>query len=274
MKILFPSQRLIHAENDAHFLKVFYEVNKEQSSRFSYAFLAKRCGFASKSFISEVISGKKQLSTQSALKIASGLNFTQSWSKYFLLLVQQNQVPLENASKIRREIYQLKTRLQKHESIKLTQLGDVFFDMKLWPYVYAALGDEKKGATLEQVQMRTGIEPKIILSILDVLIEKKVVVKNKNTYLACNVSLLFKGQKSNSHFQKFFLENLSKLYDKATKNFESETALYLSMAISIDSKKMSEFKKSLSTLLDEYTTDIERSDGDRVAVMTCGFHLI
>ncbi len=274
MKILFPSQKLFHAENAAQFLKVFYETNKKQSSRFSYAFLAKRCGFASKSYISEVIVGKKNLSITSAMKITSGLNFSQNWTKYFLLLTQHEQTSAENKPKVQKEILQLKLRLQKHESSSAeTALSD-FFDMKHWPYVYAALGDEETGATVQQIQMRTGLDPNAIVAILNHLIQKQVVIQQDQAYFACNVSLLFRGQKGRSHFQKFFLENLSQLYNKATKNFESESALYLSMAISIDSKKMPQFKKSLAALLDEYTTDIENPHGDGVAVFTCGMHLL
>ena len=64
-----------------------------------------------------------------------------------------------------------------------------------------------------------------------------------------------------------------RLHDKSRKEFETNEALYYSIALSVDAKKMPQFKKELAELLDKYTQEIEDPEGTRIAHLLCGFHL-
>lgn len=75
------------------FLREWFEVKRELSKAFSYRTFARKAGFASHAFLSEVIQGRRNLSVESAEKCVSALGLVGDAAKYFLLLVQYGQEP-------------------------------------------------------------------------------------------------------------------------------------------------------------------------------------
>ena len=73
------------------FLSDFYEEKKKKSPTFSYQNFSKKAGFSSKSFIFNVIKGKKNISRSSIVSICEALNLTNTESTYFENLVSFNQ---------------------------------------------------------------------------------------------------------------------------------------------------------------------------------------
>jgi uncharacterized protein (TIGR02147 family) len=73
------------------FLGDFYEEKKSQSTSFSYQNFSQKAGFSSKSFMFNVIKGKKDLSRTSVVKLSIAMNFSKTESAYFENLVYFNQ---------------------------------------------------------------------------------------------------------------------------------------------------------------------------------------
>lgn len=72
-------------------LRDYYESRKAINSAFSLRAFSDKIGFKAKDFISRVMQGSKNLSDESAGKIASGLKLGKRESEYFLALVGFNQ---------------------------------------------------------------------------------------------------------------------------------------------------------------------------------------
>jgi uncharacterized protein (TIGR02147 family) len=72
-------------------LKAFFEEKKQQDSWFSYRWLSKRIDVASTGFLSLVISGKRNISSDLAVRISTALNFSKKEAAYFSTLVRFNQ---------------------------------------------------------------------------------------------------------------------------------------------------------------------------------------
>lgn len=78
----------IFAYNDyREYLGDCYTAKKAQNPSFSYHNFSRLCGFSSKSFIFNIIKGKKNLSRESIGKICRGLKLTDTESLYFENLV-------------------------------------------------------------------------------------------------------------------------------------------------------------------------------------------
>jgi uncharacterized protein (TIGR02147 family) len=78
----------IFAYNDyREYLADYYTAKKSQNPAFSYHNFSRLCGFSSKSFIFNIIKGKKNLSRESVGKICRGLKLTDTESLYFENLV-------------------------------------------------------------------------------------------------------------------------------------------------------------------------------------------
>ncbi len=73
------------------FLGDFYEEKKSQTPSFSYQNFSQKAGFASKSFVYNVIKGKKTLSRTSVVKLSIAMKLSKTESAFFENLVYFNQ---------------------------------------------------------------------------------------------------------------------------------------------------------------------------------------
>lgn len=73
------------------FLREWFDTKRTLSKAFSYRTFAKKAGFASHAFLSEVIQGRRNLSTESAEKCLSALSISGEAARYFLILVRYGQ---------------------------------------------------------------------------------------------------------------------------------------------------------------------------------------
>ncbi len=73
------------------FLKDYYNAKKEANPAFSLRVFSDKIGFKAKDFISRVMNGEKNLSTQSIPKVASGLRLGKHETEFFVALVEFNQ---------------------------------------------------------------------------------------------------------------------------------------------------------------------------------------
>lgn len=75
------------------FLADYYDEKKASGSSFSYQNFSRKAGFTSKSFVFNVINGRKNLSRASVVKICEALDFGKTEAAYFENLVYFNQAP-------------------------------------------------------------------------------------------------------------------------------------------------------------------------------------
>lgn len=73
------------------FLRDYYNAKKEANSAFSLRVFSDKIGFKAKDFISRVMNGEKNLSTQSIPKVAAGLRLGKHETEFFIGLVEFNQ---------------------------------------------------------------------------------------------------------------------------------------------------------------------------------------
>ncbi|MCF0216069.1 MAG: TIGR02147 family protein [Fibrobacteraceae bacterium] len=73
------------------FLKDYYNQKKKANPAFSLRVFSDKIGFKAKDFISRVMNGEKNLSSQSIPKVANGLRLGKHETEFFLALVEFNQ---------------------------------------------------------------------------------------------------------------------------------------------------------------------------------------
>jgi uncharacterized protein (TIGR02147 family) len=73
------------------FLRDTYRYRKEINARFSYAVFARICGFRSSGMLRYVMCGRRNLTANSAFRIAQGLGLDLKSASYFLTLVFMGQ---------------------------------------------------------------------------------------------------------------------------------------------------------------------------------------
>lgn len=275
MKLVLPSDELLEASNYRSFLQALYLTNKALDPQFSYSYIAKQCKFSSKSYIKEVIDGKKRLSLESGYKLTVGLKFPALWQKYFInLVVLDEKIATKASLEVPREIARLRKKLNtsRYFSIKESE-SDLFKDMN-WPYVYAALGTAEEGATLLEIETRTGLSSEVIGNTLEMLIARHMVAKKGRRFLPSSDTAFYENLGKSIFFKNFYRNSVNKLYEHSRKYFGADDALFYSIALSVNPFDMPGFKKDLAELLDKYSSEVECPEGAKIALLTCGFHLI
>ncbi len=96
------------------FLKEWFEAKRTLSKAFSYRTFAKKAGFASHAFLSEVIQGRRNLSEDSSEKCLPALGLAGDAAKYFQFLVRYGQ---ETHLDKRRDLLSELLRLQAYRAV-------------------------------------------------------------------------------------------------------------------------------------------------------------
>ena len=86
-----PTKKVFEFLDYREFLKDYYNTRKEANPAFSLRVFSDRIGFKAKDFISRVMAGDKNLSSQSIPKVASGLRLGKHETEFFTALVKFNQ---------------------------------------------------------------------------------------------------------------------------------------------------------------------------------------
>ena len=86
-----PSKKIFEYLDYRGFLKDYYNAKKEANPAFSLRVFSDKIGFKAKDFISRVMNGDKNLSSQSIPKVASGLRLGKHETEFFVALVNFNQ---------------------------------------------------------------------------------------------------------------------------------------------------------------------------------------
>jgi uncharacterized protein (TIGR02147 family) len=88
---MIPNKAIAYYTDYRKFLRDYYESRKKKIPHFSYRVLAESVGFSSESFLRMAMEGKKNLTKESAGKIAKALKLNKKASDYFETLVLFNQ---------------------------------------------------------------------------------------------------------------------------------------------------------------------------------------
>ncbi|WP_298769989.1 TIGR02147 family protein [uncultured Fibrobacter sp.] len=91
MGVTKPTKKIFEYLDYREFLKDYYNAKKEANSAFSLRVFSDKIGFKAKDFISRVMNGDKNLSSQSIPKVASGLRLGKHETEFFISLVKFNQ---------------------------------------------------------------------------------------------------------------------------------------------------------------------------------------
>jgi uncharacterized protein (TIGR02147 family) len=86
-----PTKKVFEYLDYREFLRDYYNQKKEASPAFSLRVFSDKIGFKAKDFISRVMNGDKNLSSQSIPKVASGLRLGKHETEFFIALVKFNQ---------------------------------------------------------------------------------------------------------------------------------------------------------------------------------------
>ncbi|MDD5674406.1 MAG: TIGR02147 family protein, partial [Chitinivibrionales bacterium] len=239
------------------FLADYYEWKKASNSGFSYQIFSQRAGFASKSFIFQVIKGKKKLSQGAIASLCEAMRLTNTEATYFENLVFFNQ-----AEKFKERSFYFKKLNSMHvrtaDAARAKKIRKDQFDyFSQWYNVtIRALIDQipvKKSDYPELSRMLLPqINPLKVKKSIELLERLKLIQKQANGHYKIIDKIVTTGQEAGDlGIQHFHLANMA-LAQNAMKLLPKDERNISSLTLGISA----EAYKKICTLIYEYEDKI------------------
>jgi RNA polymerase III subunit RPC82 helix-turn-helix domain len=258
---------LIQFKNPRSFLKEALRISPSKKTPITIAEFSRICHFSSRSFISEYLNDKKNLSKASFDRIKAALKIPHSYKKYFSLLVEIDQPELFNSSNlelITKQIAQLEYQILNLSALKdkNTRLQQVINKKNLF-VIYASLGPETSGALLEEIVQKSKLPLDQVTSGLQSLIDHKLIQFNQNRYYPLLDQMDF------FHFNSIELEELLKtecreIALKSHDIIKSEEDLIVYSAFSINKHHQKNFKNKLRSAVYQVMDEFQDDAGENI----------
>lgn len=261
---------LIKSSNYSSFVLTYKEL-RDRHQPFSYAMIAQRAGFASRSFPRAVAIGAKRLTPSSLMPMIKGLGLTGEVAELFKTLVYLEHpemlFPAKPVADLNRKLEHLKLRLLKKKKLVSAEYDP--YSVAYFPLIYAACGDQHMGVTLKDIIRKTKLTDEQVESSARELLVMKLLTEKKGRYCPTDSHIFMEGLGQSQAFRKFFLYLLSAASEASRKNFKSEENLFFTTCFSVHSNQMSQLKSDLREVLLRYAESSESPDGDRIASVVC-----
>jgi uncharacterized protein (TIGR02147 family) len=276
------STDLFESENYHDFLARWIQAQEFAGKKVNFSALTRAAGFSSRSFIHEVIRGRKRITQNSLPRIIKAFKLKGSEAGYFECLValeEENvEIGLKSKAHIQSELIRLREKVFRNRQRQYlspefqTASSTWAFGMLHMADVFAALGSKRRGASLNEILSRTGLSNKICSNILNHFVQKGVVSTSGDRFFASDMNFDLLNLKDNAIFLKYFREALLDL-GKKTEAQSALDSLFFHSSFSVERQRLPEFKAKLRTLLLEFIDEIQSDDGEVVSKMTVGLYL-
>lgn len=270
-KIIIES--LLDATSAIDFLKRWQEGRQASDKKFSYSYIAKKAGYASRSFIRELVLGKKKITISSLDRLAKGFQLPKLWIDFFktFALIDNPSLRQQNEQE---SILQLSKEKLRDRILgfycPLNVNADEIYKFPHIPVVYAGLGSTQQGADLKEIQMRTGLSLPEIQHVLDEMVNQQIIVLKSNRFYPKQRHINFTGIKVTDFFRNYYVLQANKSASEAKNHFLSEEKLFLASSISINEKDMAKLKEQLKKVIYDFLDQAEVNDGDKVIQLILG----
>lgn len=258
------------------FLGDYYKEKKKLKPTFSYQNFSQKAGFSSKSFLYNVIKGKKTLSRGSVVKISIAIGLSKTKSAYFENLVYFNQATSFSERNFYfeklNEIHPVTTESSDARNLRLDQYE--FYSQ--WYHVvirslidlYPSINDHVMLSKMVYPQ----ITPKQVQKSIDLLLRLGLVVKQTDGTLKIGSKILSTGQQLQSlAVQQFHLHNL-KLAANALQNLPSDKRNFSGLTLGISQKAYEDITRAILDF-QEKILSIAENDSGSDCVYQLNFHL-
>lgn len=262
-------------QNYREYLRDYYEEKKASDSTFSYQNFSRKAGFASKSFIFNVINGRKNLSRTSVVKICESLKLSKSRAAYFENLVYFNQA----SNFTERNFYFGKLNAvvpaaNRGNVVRKLRMDQYEFYSKWYHTVIRSLIDlfpEVKDHSQFAGMVYPAITGKQVLKSVELLVRLGLVEKKDGTYKV-NDRILSTGREVESLAVTSFHLECMELAAKALKEVPADRRNVSGLTLGISAKAYDRICEIIHSCQKEILDIAERDTGsDRVYQLN--FHL-
>jgi hypothetical protein len=272
------NQSIIYANDYRSFLRALLDERRANGEKVNFSGLSRRAGFASRSYIKEVLEGKKRVAAPSLLRFIKAFRLDKTTGSLFSFLValEEEDVNFEGLSsehlrlKIEATREKLSRRISKSKNVNRS---DAFAPGPRAVEVFAALGSPERGASIEQIQSRSRLDQETCMKVLNYFLAKKIIRHEKGRYFLSQPNLDLGSLGKDLAFKKLFGRVIEELNQSHRSKLSSKEELFFYSAYSVRRSQLPEMKKRLRELLLEYIDTEQVDDGDAVVKTVIALYL-
>ncbi|MBF0430784.1 MAG: TIGR02147 family protein [Fibrobacteria bacterium] len=232
-------------------LRDFYKRKKKENPKFSHRYIAKKVGFTSSSFFSQIIKVQSNISDRLIFRFAKLMKLNRQETEYFELLVKYNQAKGHEEQKF---FYEKILSFHQHSARKLE--ARQYELLNKWYYIairqiisiYPFRGDYKELAKM----VVPAIRPEEAKKAIELLKALNLIRKNAQGYFEWCEPSITTGEQSNAvGIQSYLLETLD-LAKGALDRFPLTERSLSTLSLSVSEEglqtvkeKIKQFRKSL-----------------------------
>lgn len=267
----------LEAKDYRSFLRLMME-SRHAHRAITLSELAKKSGFSSKGYISDLLAGRKKLTAKALPKILTALNLPKRLENYFELLAQLEEKSLRSPGLDEKEIQLKLKRLRRSftdkESSGQTALlpkanSEIYRHLAY--KVYASLGSPEVGADFPQIVKRSGLSEAAARDALDALIAIKLAREEKGRFFCAIGTIEALGLDQQTRFQEVLASATSALIQKIQQIHKFPNDFYFYSSFALDPEKELLLKKKLQELLCNFVDEHQNEDGELVKSIVIGF---
>lgn len=244
----------------------YYFRKKE---RVNISEFSRKAGFSSRSYLTEVLIGKKGLSKDALRKIRNTLKVPKEISKIgeclafldFPELRPRNITDFLLKTQLKNSrsafIKRLELDLNKEIKSKVTSSTSLYL-------VFASVGSVEEGAALEDIGFRCKLSNQTIDKNLKVLKEAGIVIEKSKRFYPVSDQIDFFDMKSSDGLAELIKRACNNLSDNAKEVIENLDNLTFYTAFSVDTVQVPELRRKLKEAIYTVLDDFQNDDGNTV----------
>ena len=271
-----PWRPLREAADYRTFIKLYLDHKSLKHSD-----LARACGFA-RGFPSDVLSGRRRLTAKSCHAFEKGMkSLPMNGRKLFRMLVAKAEpdvFPELTDKKVSQSIESLRkkpwTRTRRNLSAKSNSVLLDVFQSSESATIYAAAGNPEAGASIDELEARTGFPTSKIYLILKKMIKVGLITeKTDERFYPEDLHLFVDSQEAgNEVFKSLFTQACKAAGQRMPKAMTSDSEFFFSSHLCVAEKDLPRLKKALKETILQFADDAISHDGDRMVQLTTAFH--
>ena len=267
----------IRAPDYRQFLGLFFNQSNTSPKKMTFQQFSQKAGFSSKSFVADIIAGRKRITPLSIEKVTQGLSLNKTWTEYFKALVAKDEPLFWTDRKTSKDylkiLEQLRNRIGK-KGLTLDATNKCsLLENSNFPTIYASLGHPETGASLSEIALRAKVPKEEILSLLEKLLQRGWVVHNPSLqrYYPQAEFIDFVQMGADENFISDYLRSIQKVKSRFPKLSHQQSCTFMTQTFTIEKSKLPELNHRLKEVLLEFCNHAENTEGDTVAELLISF---
>jgi hypothetical protein len=275
---MLPEQRweeVKKASTYRELLKIYLSVFD-----FTLSDFARATGFG-RGFPGDILSGKRRLTAKSSFRFEKALKLPAAGRKFFRLLVAKEEsdlYPEIDRARVAFELEQLRTKPWKHSRKSAHEITSPRFqgpllDKKVLT-IYAAAGGPGNGATLSEIEERTGFSAEEVLKHSKELERLQLFEFKSETRVApCELHFFLQTTDQSALLAHTFRQSAKLAVEKLLGQEDKKDEFFFNSSFCVRADKLPEFKKELRETVLKFIDNSIDDDGTRVVHLLTALHL-